>query len=238
MTFWIDHSDSPFLYMACVSLYQTSRHVFLGPAMLERLIPNYEAEVEYLNDLGNAGWIMGFGISYKRADHLVNRYPVRWSQFYEDNDYIAGDPVLLWTLTKSGAKRWSEMRIPDVRGVLIHAAQHGLKYGATCSQKFLKKRCFITVSRNDREVTDSELAVLNAKFDIWCKCVVINTESLSEGEKAVLTRLAHGMDQAEIAAELSLSVSGVKARLISIQRKLGTTNATSTVAMAIKLQII
>lgn len=206
--------------------------------LLERLIPDYQSELAYLSELGNAGFIMGFGLSYGSADHLSNHYPPAWTKLYEEENFLVGDPVLMWTLTRTGYVRWSRVRYPDPRKIMPLAARYGLRFGATCSLKFQGKRSFVTVARHDRELTDSEIEVLNAKFTIWTRCVYVDKSQFSEGELLVLRKLADDYTYAEIAKDLELSVSGVKVRLSSVQKKLGTKKPMSAVSIASALRII
>lgn len=206
--------------------------------MLENLIPNFKAETEWLSNIANSGYIMGFGFSYRRTEHLYNRYPLRWTQRYEENDYFFGDPVLVWTMTKIGTTRWSEIGYPDLRNIMKDASAHGLRFGATFTRKVKGKRAFLSVARRDRELTDEEMSVLEAKFNIWSLCVLIDPELLHPREVAVLILQRDGCDHAEIAARLGLSVSTVKQRQASAQKKLGAKTMASAVGIACTLQLL
>lgn len=97
--------------------------------MLNDLIPNFDDEIAEMHALAPSGWIMGFNLTYKGPEHLHNAYPDAWRSIYEDRNYFFGDPIAMWTMTHDGAARWSEVRIPDLRGVMQAARRFRLNYG-------------------------------------------------------------------------------------------------------------
>lgn len=200
--------------------------------MLQDFVPNFPEEEAKLNALAPSGWFMGFNISYKGAEVLINRYPSSWQVEYEENNYFFGDPILIWTMTKTGSIRWSEVGIPDLRGTMASAARHGLRYGATVTKKYERKRCFVSMARPDREFTDAEIEIVEAKFIMWCE-LLLNKARLTEGELAVLRAFRDGHGQRECAAELGISEATVKQRLSKACSKLGATSRTQAVAMAV-----
>ena len=62
--------------------------------------------------------------------------------------------------------------------------------------------------------------------------------SISPRELEVLVLLARGLSDAEIAAELSISARTVGSHTESIRRKLGVTNRTQAVVVALKTGLI
>ena len=199
--------------------------------MLQDFVPNFPEEEAKLDALAPGGWIMGFNISYKGAEVLINRYPPGWQVEYEENNYFFGDPILVWTMTKTGAIRWSKVGFPDLRGIMEGAARHGLRYGATVTKKYDRKRCFLSMARPDREFTDAEIEIVEAKFTMWCE-LLLNKARLTEGELDVLRSFRNGHGQRECAAELGISEATVKQRLSKACSKLGATSRTQAVAMA------
>lgn len=200
--------------------------------MLETLLPNFESETEALHRLAPAGWIMGFNITYTGPEYLVNQYPDAWRRVYEERNYFIGDPVLMWTIGKSGVTRWSAIRIPDMRGVMRHAAEYGLAYGAAFSRKVGSKRSFLTLARSDREFTDEEIAEVDEKFNYWVD-LLMNRAALTEGELEVLRCFRDGMGQRETAEELAVSELTVKQRSQKACQKLGATTRTQAVVTAV-----
>ena len=201
------------------------------PVMLQNFVPNFADEQDRLDALATGGWLMGFNISYKGAEILINRYPPAWVAEYEENNYFFGDPVLVWTMTKTGSTRWSAIRMPDLRSVMVVARRHGLAYGATISKKYGRKRCFLSMAHKDREFTDAEIEIVEAKFTMWCE-LLLNRASLTEGEIAVLRSFRDGHGQRECAAALNISEATVKQRLSKACTKLGAASRTQAVALA------
>lgn len=200
--------------------------------MLQDFVPNFPEEEAKLDALATGGWIMGFNISYKGAEVLMNRYPSTWQVEYEENNYVFGDPILVWTMTKTGATRWSEVGIPDLRGVMQRAAKHGLRHGVTITKKYGRKRCFLSMARPDREFTDAEIEIVEAKFTMWCE-LLLNRAKLTEGEIAVLRCFRDGQAQRDCAAALGISEATVKQRLAKACTKLGAASRTQAVAIAV-----
>lgn len=220
----VQYSQMDILYGAC------TRETLL--AMIENFVPTFPEEQAKLDALAIGGWLMGFNISYKGAEVLINRYPQGWQVEYEENNYFFGDPILIWTMTKTGSTRWSAVGMPDLRGVMVAARRHGLGYGVTISKKYGRKRCFLSMARPDREFTDAEIEIVEAKFTMWCE-LLLNRAKLTEGEIAVLRSFRDGHGQRECATDLGISEATVKQRLSKACSKLGASSRTQAVAIAV-----
>ena len=101
----------------------------------------------------------------------------------------------------------------------------------TISKKYGRKRCFLSMARPDREFTDAEIEIVEAKFTMWCE-LLLNRASLTEGEIAVLRSFRDGHGQRECAAALNISEATVKQRLSKACTKLGAASRTQAVALA------
>lgn len=207
--------------------------------MLKRFIPAFNAEFQSLSDVATAGLIMGFGISTSsNPDHLLNTYPPSWRSVYEEKNYLYSDPVVAWLLQNDGQCRWSEIDMPDPRGILEHAKQYGLRFGAVISVKVGLKRCFLAISRPDREIRNEEMSLWSAKFAAWCPLVVEERIVLNERELAVLRGLLNGLNHTEIAASLGISVPTVRQRQTTAMHKLGAKTSHSAVGLAATYQLL
>ncbi len=200
--------------------------------MLSNLIPNYDAEMAKLREWAPSGFILAFNLTFRGPEHLHSEYPDEWRQTYEDKNYFFTDPILVWAVGNSGHKRWSEVSLPDIRGMMVEAEAFGLKYGAVFSRKSKHKRSFLTVSRQDREFTDLELEMIGEKFRVWVD-IVIGRKELTDRELDVLRGLKDGLGQSAIAQELGISESTVKQRAQKACVKLGAQNRTQAVAIAV-----
>lgn len=199
--------------------------------MLGHLIPNFDAEERYLDDVGPTGWILGLNVDFMGAQHLVNRFPDAWNKIYVENNFIYRDPIVAWASSKEGALRWSEVPIEDIGGLFDAARAHGLSYGAVLAKMVNGRRSFLTVARDDRELTDAELATLDAKFTSWLN-VLYNFATLTAGELDVLKAKRDGMTYKEAAQALGISDETVKKRLEKARGKLGAVSVTNAVAIA------
>lgn len=206
--------------------------------MFAAIIPNFDEELNALNKLAPSGWIIGFNLTvYKGAEHIYTTYPPAWRERYEDRNYFFGDPIALWSMTQTGSLRWSEVRFPDLLGVLKEARQYGLFYGVVLAQKVNKKRSFLTLSRPDREFRDEEIAAVEAKFKVWSDLVLVRA-TLTSKEIDVLRCLRDGLEYSEVAAILGISEATVKQRAAKASLKLGAKNRIQAVAIAVSRKYI
>jgi len=136
--------------------------------MLDNLIPNFDSEADALREVARAGFTVCLNFSISGPEHVHSEYAQDWRQEYESKCYYAMDPVLMWGMTHTGTKRWSEIQLPDVRKVLTRGASFGLNYGAVVAVKKDRMRSFLTLARSDRELTDEEIAQVQITFERWC----------------------------------------------------------------------
>ncbi|WP_299821167.1 autoinducer binding domain-containing protein [uncultured Jannaschia sp.] len=202
-------------------------------AILHMLIPNFETELDHLHALGPAGFVMAFNYTVSGPEVMASGYPDVWHKEYEERNYFVGDPVLLWSFVNSGVKRWSEIKLPDPRGIMKAALKFDLRYGAVISVKKGRKRSVLSVARGDRELTDTEIADLKERFGTWCDHVT-NRAALTDREIEVLKLLSVGHSQREIAETLGIAEVTVKQRAVSATKKLGATNRIHAVAIALQ----
>jgi LuxR family transcriptional regulator len=205
--------------------------------MLNSLIPNLENELKDLRSIASAGFVAAFNMSFRGPEFMHSEYPKEWQKEYEDQNYYAGDPVLIWSLAFSGHKRWSQIKEYDPRNILEKGRAFGLNYGGMFSVKKDRKRSFLSIARSDRELTDGELERVNAKFETWTD-LVTNKASLTAAELDVLRCLRDGFGQLEIAQHLGISESTVKQRAVNATSKIGARNRTHAVAIAVTRGIL
>ncbi len=195
-------------------------------------IPNHEMEMAWLRQRAPSGFVLAFNMTFSGPEFLINTYPREWVEIYQTRNYVFLDPINLWTFSRSGRWRWSEVNLPDVRGVLVEAQKFGLRYGAIFSQMRGFKRSLLSVAREDREFSDSEIEVIDAKFGSWTD-MVTGAPELTEGELEVLRGLRDGLERRGIAERLGISESGVKQRLAKACSKLRARTPTQAVAIAV-----
>lgn len=200
--------------------------------MLATLIPRHEEEMARLAEIGPSGFIMGFGWGLRGMEFMDSTYPPEWRSLYESRNYFVGDPALIWHMTHVGQVRWSEIKAPDLRGVMAEARKFDLNYGAMFSRKTKSQRSFLSISRADRELTDDEMAEIASKFSTWVE-IVLERASLTDAELQVLRGLRDGFGQREIAESLGIGETTVKQRAIRACGKLGAASRTQAVAIAV-----
>lgn len=172
------------------------------------------------------------GFAFPLAEH--NALPNGWVDFYTRQNYMLDDPVMRWLHSHSGAVRWSEIRLPDPRGVMKEARRHGLRFGAAiCFDDPGPKgqRSFGSFARADREFTDDEIAVLAAKLE-WLHVAMAPPTNLTKAELEALRMVRDGLLVKEIANRLGVSEGAVKQRLKNARLKLGAKTGRQAVSAA------
>lgn len=208
--------------------------------MLEFVSANHEEELAELEAIGNAGFILGLGLRFGKPDFLLNRYPDAWVEQYERENYFFGDPMTVWTMARTGYIRWSECKLPDIRGVMGEAKRHGLAYGATFVEVVKGQRSFLSIARNDRELTDGEMEVLYSRLRTWANMFTSYWKSvgLTATEIEALAAIKNGANQDDAAKTLGISRSALRQRLSTAQMKLRAPNSVSAVARAAQMGVI
>lgn len=117
------------------------------------------------------------------------------------------------------------------------AKKYGLNFGAVLSRFSNFGFSILSVSREDRELTDSELE----QFSVWFDKMTLaknNDGGLTPKEKRVLLLLSRGYSQSDIAENSSLDVSTIQKRLVSARKKLGCNSTIEAVAISAKRNYI
>lgn len=200
--------------------------------MLSHAIPNFTQEAERLHDWGPSGIVLALNMTFRGPEFFYIHSHPDWRRIYEENSYFYADPVLVWALSRSGERRWSEIALPDIRSVMVRAKAYDLNYGLVISRKSGMNRSFLTLSRPDREYTDTEIQVVAAKLEGWVEMVAA-IPTLTAGELAVLRGLRDGLGQSQIAGLLRISESAVKQRCLKACSKLNAKTRTQAVGIAV-----
>jgi len=200
-------------------------------------IPNFCEEVKLLNRYGSKGFFLGIHIKFNGPEQLFSTYPEEWQTYYTDNNLLTFDPVFLWAVSNLGTKRWSDIKLPDIKGVMHKARKFGMNYGVVLTCKVGRKKSILTLSRRDREFLDEELEILEGIFN---RLVELASQKymLSEDEIKALSLLATGLQFKDIAVRLGISTSSAKNRLQSAKLKLNAQSSHHAVFIAAKEDII
>lgn len=189
-----------------------------------------------------AGFYVALRVGYSFPEEELNRLDPDWIKLYTHHGLVMLDPAMRWVYNNTGSMRWSEMNIPDPAGVVAMARDAGLTWGATlafCRPQDAGRRSYAMLFRRDRDFEDAELQIgYDVLRSLHVNACETATRSLSDAEIEAIRLRAEGKLFKQIAAELSISESAVKARLMSARRKLGAKNAVELLSLATARRLI
>ncbi|MEL6661213.1 MAG: autoinducer binding domain-containing protein [Bacteroidota bacterium] len=189
--------------------FQQAEDVIHGDAYF---IEKFEPYREGVEEIATAGYSILANHWFRGYEHFSSSYPNNWQARYEARGYQYFDPVALWTTTNEGDIRWSAIQFPDTRGIFREARTYGLNFGAAFSRRNGRKVCLLSVAREDREVSHSELVTLSNIANNYFHDVGENIV-FTELQINILKCLMNDKDLSSTARELGCSVSNVKSSL-------------------------
>lgn len=187
-----------------------------------------------LEGLAPAGFHVALRVGFAFPLIEINQLPKAWVDHYTVQRLMLFDPVIQWVYSSTGATRWSEIPLPDVRGVLTQAAQFGLRYGVAVSHHDGDRdphRSFGSFARQDREFEEAEIEELRA-YIAELHAASRPPTNLTEAELEALRMVRSGLRTKQIAHELGVSEGAVKQRLKNAKLKLGAQTGTQAAAQA------
>lgn len=113
-----------------------------------------------LNALAPTGYALGIHIEYTTPKFMFQTYPKDWLDYYSSHGLVMSDPMVAWGFQEVGSQRWSALE--DPAGVMVKAAEHGMKYGLVVSVASEDSRTICGFANADREFTDDEIAQIEA----------------------------------------------------------------------------
>lgn len=201
-------------------------------------IRNYIEDRRWLHSMSTSGFTLVANKTPFGVEYFDSTYPEEWQMLYKLRHMVWIDPIVLNAMLYGNSdNRWSEIKLPDARGVWKKARVYGLVYGATFARTRLMNKSLLSVARDDREFTDEEMAALSTWFDGFLT-EVDNSLDLTEKEIEVIRLLARDMNIEEVAKNLSLTQSAVKTRLRQARTKAGCKNNTGLIAKASQAQLL
>lgn len=217
---------------------------FTPIGVVERMIPGFPALRDEIAKIAQSGFSLAINVRFMTPELAYSTFPDEWIEQYLRHNYAIMDPVLLWTAYNDGIARWSDIGLPSklplaIR-VMSRAATYGLRYGAiTCFRNHQAggRKCFMSVARDDRELTDEELSDVQYLFGEIVSGLYI-ASGLSPSEIEVLSHLANGLTQDEIAIHLKINRDAVKKRIERARERLQAKNTSHAVAIAIQRNIV
>lgn len=190
--------------------------------------------------LAPAGYYLAVRVGFAFPEFEHNALPLAWVHRYTRDGLMLYDPVIRWIYNNTGPIRWSEIKLDDPRQILPAAKDHGLVYGAAVSltdDGVNGLRSFGTFARSDREFTEEEIEILCDDLD-KLHSHSGPPEDLTDAEIETLHLIKEGMLIKEVAFELDLTESAVKARIRNAKKKLGARTTAQAVTEASSFGLI
>jgi LuxR family transcriptional regulator, quorum-sensing system regulator SdiA len=206
---------------------------FVAPTHL----PNYADHREIFSSIGVAGFSLLLNFTRQGPEYLDSTYPLAWQEEYDTGHYYFKDPVLIWSLARTGDRRWSAVGLPDLARVMVRAKLHNLNYGAAFVRTSGKSRSLLSVARSDRELSDAEMGKVSESFTALVQ-EAGNDKTLTAKELDALQCLANDMTLDAAARHLGVSTAAVKARLSAARQRLGAETNYHAVAVALRSKLI
>jgi len=208
-------------------------------AAIKTILHDYQDNLPWIEEIGPAGHVVVLSFTRRGPEWMESTFPDAWQQEYDKGNYLLMDPVLHRAVAKSDRDwRWSDIsKAADLAGIMKKAKKHGLIYGAIFTRSFGGQKCFFSVSRSDREITDDEMNRLGH----WFSQVVLldrPEDRISNNELDVLRWMAEGFDNYGIAERLETTVGAIKSRQQSIRHKLGAKTNSKALAVAFRTILI
>lgn len=178
-----------------------------------------DRELRALGEFAQAGYYIALHIRFAAPLMTFQTYDPAWVDHYTARAYAMRDPMTAWAFSTEGAKRWSEIDIPDPFEIMREAASFGLKFGLQVACGPISSRTIAAIARSDREFTDDEIATIR---DLVGRLHQLSDppEQLTAAQAEALRLISHGDRHAAAAAKLGISESALKARLTSARRRL------------------
>lgn len=183
-----------------------------------------------------AGFYVALRVGYSFPQEELNRLDPGWVTLYTRLGLVMRDPAMRWVYTNNGAIRWSEFDLPDPVGVVALARRAGLTWGATvafCRKQDVGRRSYAMLFRGDRDFEEEELGKAYVVLrNLHADTGTGAAPNLTGAELEAIRMRAAGKLLKQIAAELGISESAVKARLSSARRKVGAKNTMELLSIA------
>lgn len=185
-----------------------------------------------------AGFYTALRVGFSFPEEELNQLPDLWVEFYTTHGLVVHDPAMRWAYSNTGAALFSQMTLPDPHQVRAHAAVFGMAFGAVVSvltPQDRGRRSYGLFFRDDRDFSSLELQALERQLtDLHHG----GERGLTNAEIEALKLQSQGLRLKQIAAELGISESAVKARLNNVKRKLGAKTQSQAASIAAARRIL
>lgn len=192
-----------------------------------------EALFARLTELAPEGYNFGFHIRYSRPSVVRLTYRESWSKFYSNQNFILSDPAVIWGLTNNGARRWSEIELPDPLNVFGHAAKHGYAFGVSIGCGDAHSKTLGSAGRPDREFNDDEIKEITEAVQ-KLHDILDTRGKLKQHQIDALQAKEAGLTYDEICEKLDISRTALKNRFAGARRALGVKTNDEALRVAIE----
>ena len=216
----------------------TARQPLAGHVNAKEMMPMSNLPDD-LRRLAPAGLYVGLRFGFVSPQREFNLMPQPWLAHYAQAGHQGHDPALLWGLSRTGVRRWTDLPIDDERGVFKDAADFGLRFGAVASARCedTGQRSILLAARFDQDYSEAELHRLHAHIEAL-QVVDHREVRLTDAELEVLRRTKAGERLKVISHELGVTEGAIKQRLKNARLKLGAQTSTQATAMANEMGLI
>ena len=199
-----------------------------------------QAMRDQIDQISPAGFYVAIRVGFSFPEEELNELPENWVEFYTTHGLVVHDPAMKWVYGNTGVVRFSELALPDPHQVRERAAVYGLSHGAAISVLTPAdhgRRTYGLFFRDDREFDQSDLHKLQA-IVARLHAGGDNDAVLTAAEVQALKMQSEGLRLKQIAAEIGISESAVKARLNNAKRKLGAKTQSQAASIAAARRIL
>jgi DNA-binding CsgD family transcriptional regulator len=193
-----------------------------------------------LLEIAPAGFYVALRVGFSFPEEELNCLPENWVEFYTTHGLVVHDPAMRWVYGNTGVARLSDIPDPDPHRIRAHAAIFGLSHGAAVSVMAgtdRGRRSYGLFYRDDHDFEPEDLARLQRIMQ-ELHAGNDNDPGLTPAEIEALRMQAAGMRLKQVAAELGISESAVKARLNNAKRKLGAKTLSQAASMSVARRIL
>lgn len=193
-----------------------------------------------IDQIASAGFYLALRVGFSFPEEELNELPPNWVEFYTTNGLVVHDPAMKWVYGNTGAVRMAEITLPDPHQVRARAAIFGLSYGAVISvlaPADRGRRSYGLFFRQESEFSDADLTDLTGLVR-KLHSGISDEPSLTGAEIEAMQMQAAGLRLKQIAGQLGISESAVKARLNNAKKKLGAKTLTQATSIAAARRII
>ncbi|MBE5250716.1 transcriptional regulator SdiA [Mixta mediterraneensis] len=183
--------------------------------------------------------------------HLHSTYPELWVKHYEQQNYFAVDPVLIFCQRPGRGLEWTADLFTDAGNLWAEAGGFGLLSGFSCSAMALNRAIgILSVSSHQPLITQHRHTELEVKLHFLAElslrvlerlgdeAMLVLKNDFSQRELEILKWTAEGKTSVEISLILSISEHTVNFHQKNMQKRFNVSNKTQIACYAAAIGLI